>query len=334
MAPSEKSSADMLATPAQFLKGVGPNRADLLQRLDLYVASDILFFFPRDYQDLSDRREIADLEEGTLQSVVGTVEDVDVRSTQSGGSILGVLIVGKTGHLRAIWFNQSFLRKKFRNGQRVMVSGKPKRDGLVWQMSHPRVETLADDEPEPTGQLLPVYPLTEGITQLHLRKIVRAILDSHVDLLDEVFSCEYLDQHDLWPLRRALPELHFPTDQDQLRQARRRFIYQELFVLQLALAVKRARQHDQRQASELPADARIDARIRRLFPFELTEGQRESIEEIAADMGRSLPMNRLLQGDVGTGKTVVAVYAMLLAVAHGHQAVLMAPTEVLADSTQ
>ncbi|MEE8452470.1 MAG: ATP-dependent DNA helicase RecG, partial [Thermoguttaceae bacterium] len=152
----------------------------------------------------------------------------------------------------------------------------------------------------------------------------------HSNEIDEVFPTEYLEAHDLWPLKEALPEVHFPTNQQGLDQARRRLIYQELFILQLALAVKRAQQHDQRRSPELESTAKIDARIRRLFPFELTAGQRETIEQISADMARPMPMNRLLQGDVGSGKTVVALYAMLLAVAHGHQAVMMAPTEVLA----
>ena len=148
--------------------------------------------------------------------------------------------------------------------------------------------------------------------------------------LEEVFPEEYLAAHDLWPLSQALPQVHFPNDQESLDRARRRLVYQELFILQLALAVRRQQQHDQRRAAALEATAKIDARIRRLFPFELTAGQENAIAEIAADMAGPMPMNRLLQGDVGSGKTVVAVYAMLLAVAHGFQAALMAPTEVLA----
>ena len=148
--------------------------------------------------------------------------------------------------------------------------------------------------------------------------------------MDEVFPAEYLQAHDLWPLRRALPEVHFPSDREGLERARRRLVYQELFILQLALALKRRQQQQQQKAPPLEATAQIDARIRRLFPFELTAGQQQAIAEMAADMGRPQPMNRLLQGDVGSGKTVVALYAMLLAVAHRYQAVLMAPTEVLA----
>lgn len=322
--------AQRLATPVQFLKGVGPARAELLDRLGLHTVCDVLFFFPRDYQDFSDEREVDQLEEGKLLSVRGVVEDVDLRNTSSGGCILGVSVRSRTGHVRALWFNQPFMRDRFQFGQQVMLSGKAKYEGLVWQMHHPRVETLDAEEEEPAAKILPVYPLTEGLVQWQIRRIVRAAIDEYAPLLDEVFPDAFLRDHDLWPLQRALPEVHFPSDQESLDHARRRFVYQELFILQLALAVRRQQQRDQRRAPPLEATGKIDARIRRLFPFELTDGQRRAIAEISADMAKPLPMNRLLQGDVGSGKTVVAAYAMLLAVAHGYQAVLMAPTEVLA----
>jgi len=318
-----------LAMPVQYLKGVGPARAELLERMGLHTAADVLFCFPRRYEELSERT-VDQLEEGRLQSVRGTVDDIDLRGASAGGSVLGVSLRCPKGQLRGIWFNQPTMRERFFVGQRVMFTGKPKRDGLVWQMSHPRVEPLDQDEDEPTVQLLPVYPLTEGLLQWQMRKIVRSALETCVELLDEVFDGEYLSQHQIWPLRRALPQVHFPDDSESLDRARRRLVYQELLILQLALAVRRHRLRDQRRAPRLEATARIDARIRRLFPFELTEGQKKAMAEIAADMAGPLPMNRLLHGDVGSGKTVVALYAMLLAVAHGHQAVLMAPTEVLA----
>ncbi len=325
-----KTPAQLLATPVQFLKGVGPARAELLERMELFAVRDILFFFPRDYQDFTDEREVVQLEEGKLQSVRGVIEDIDLRTTSSGGSILGISIQCRTGHLRAIWFNQPFMRDKLNFGQKVMLSGKPKHEGLVWQMHHPRVEILDAEDDEPAAKILPVYSLTEGLLQWQMRKIVRGALDQYVPLLEEVFPEAYLQEHALWPLHQALPQIHFPDDHKSLDQARRRLVYQELFILQLALAVKRHQQHDCRKAPALECSAKIDARIRRLFPFELTVGQQQSIAEIAADMAGPRPMNRLLQGDVGSGKTVAAVYAMLLAVAHGYQAVLMAPTEILA----
>jgi len=331
MTTRERSPAEILATPVQYLKGVGPQRAELLGRLGLRTAADVLFFFPRDYQDLTDLRDVEDLEEDKLQSVCGVVEEIELRGTSAPGrSVLGVLVRRGTGYLRAVWFNQPFMRDQFDYGQRVMFSGKPKHRGLAWEMHHPKVQHLAEDEDEPEGKILPVYPLTEGLQQWQLRRITRGVLEICAELLDEVFPETCLAEHDLWPIRRAVREIHFPGSHEGLASARRRFVYQELFVLQLALALKRRQQHDQRRAPALEATAQIDARIRRLFPFELTAGQQQAIAEIAADMAVPLPMNRLLQGDVGSGKTVVAVYAMLLAVAHGHQAVLMAPTEVLA----
>jgi ATP-dependent DNA helicase RecG len=325
-----KSPAEQLATPVQYLKGVGPPRAELLAKLGLHYASDLLFCFPRAYQDMSELREIEQLEEGQLASVVGVIDEIDLRNTGAGRSLLGMLVKQGTKYLRCLWFNQPWMRQKLLEGRRVLVSGEPKLEGLRWEMSHPRVEFLADDEDAPAGRILPVYGLTEGLNQTQMRRIVAGVVESHAALLDDVFPDEYLDAHRLWPIRAALPQIHQPSDHASLEEARRRFIYQELFILQLALAIRKWRLAHQRQAPPLPASSKIDARITRLFPFALTAGQRQACDEIAHDMERPFPMNRLLQGDVGSGKTVVAMYAMLLAVAHGYQAALMAPTEILA----
>ncbi|MHB8898754.1 MAG: ATP-dependent DNA helicase RecG [Thermoguttaceae bacterium] len=330
MSDEGKSAAERLATQVQYLKGVGPRRAEMLERLGLRTVADVLFFFPRDYEDHTDRRQVADLEEGSLQSVRGLVEEIELRDLAPGRSMVGMLVRVGNEHLRAIWFNQPFVVSQYQRGQAVLLSGRPKYRGLVWQMVHPRVTVLGEDEAEPAGGVLPVYPLTEGLQQWHMRRMVRAALDDYAGLLEEAFTEEFLAAHDLWPLARALPEIHFPTGGETLDKARRRFVYQELFILQLALAIKRQQQQTLHQAEVLEATPRIDARIRRLFPFVLTAGQERAIAEIAADMASTRPMNRLLQGDVGSGKTIVAVYAMLLAVAHGSQAVLMAPTEILA----
>ena len=328
---STASPAQRLATPVQFLKGVGPERVEMLARLGLHAARDVLFYFPRDYQDLTELNSMTDLEEGKLVRLRGTVVDVEQRVTAAGRSMLGVLVQCNGGNLRALWFNQPFMRQRFDWGQDVLLAGRAQRRGLVWQMSHPNVQWL-EQEPDQidTSRLLPVYPLTEGLNQGAMRRIVRSALDAHVDALEEVFSAEFLTQHDLWPIHTALRELHFPTDRVNLDRARRRFIYQELLVLQLALATKRHLQHDAATSPPLEATGKIDARIRRLFPFEFTPGQEQAIRELCGDLARPHPMNRLLQGDVGSGKTVVALYAILLAVAHGYQAALMAPTEILA----
>jgi ATP-dependent DNA helicase RecG len=321
---------DPLLTPVQFLKGVGPAKAELLAKLELYYARDLVFNFPRAYQDMSELRSIDQLEEGKLASVAGVIEEVDLRNTGTGKSLLGVLVKQGASYLRALWFNQPYLRAKFQTGRRILLSGEPKLQGVRWEMVHPKYEFLADDDDVPAGRILPVYSLTEGLNQTMMRRIMQTVVENYAQYVEDVFPDDFLDAHQLWPIRAALPQIHMPRDQASLEQARRRFIYQELFVLQLALAIRKWRLTHLRRAPALPVSARIDARITRLFPFELTAEQRIAIDQIAADMGREIPMNRLLQGDVGSGKTVVAMYAMLLAVAHGKQAALMAPTEVLA----
>jgi ATP-dependent DNA helicase RecG len=245
--------------------------------------------------------------------------------------VLGVLVRCGGDYLRALWFNQPFLQDKFRHGDRLLLTGKPRLAANRWEMAHPRVQALDRDEEPPAGRIVPVYPLTEGLNQSNLRKASAAALEKCAGQLDDVFPEAYRQTHNLLPINEAIQQVHYPDTLERVQQARRRLVYQELFVLQLALAVKRRRAQQAAAAPSLPANAVIDARIRRLFPFEFTAGQRQAIAEITADMAQTVPMNRLLQGEVGSGKTAVAVYAMLLAVAHKQQAVLMAPTEILAQ---
>jgi ATP-dependent DNA helicase RecG len=326
----DKAPSVELTTPVQFLKGCGSDRAEKLARLGVTSAGDLVFMFPRAYQDLSDVRTVDQLEEGKLVSVIGVVDEIELRDRGGGRSVLGVLLREGSLYLRLVWFDQPFMRERFKPGQRILVSGKAKYFGNRWQMSHPQVKPLEEDEAPQSGQLLPVYPLTEGLQQRHVRTLVKAALDGCLDTIEEVFPAAYLAKLDLLPIGTALAQLHFPDDRASLERATRRFVYQELLVMQLALALRRTQSAEAAEAPPLPISAKIDARIRRLFPFELTAGQNQVIAEIIADLGRTQAMNRLLEGEVGSGKTVVAVYAMLLAVAHGAQAALMAPTELLA----
>jgi ATP-dependent DNA helicase RecG len=324
-----KSPADLLTTPVKYLKGVGPARAELLQKLGLATARDVLFFFPRDYEDLGERTPIDRFQEGVPVSVVGVVEESELRPTGTGKSMLGVLIRQDQSYLRAIWFNQSYLHDQFKRGRRVLLMGTPKMSGMRWELVHPKHEFLEENEEPPTGRVLPVYPLTEGLNQGMMRKIVGNVVELCTAGVDEALPESLLDEYGLWPIGAALPQIHQPTDRKSLEPARRRFIFQELLVMQLALAIRRQRL-THAQSPPLPLTAKIDARIERLLPFEVTPGPRRAIQEIGGDLAQSVPMNRLLQGEVGSGKTVVAVYALLIAVAHGWQGALMAPTEVLA----
>ncbi|MHB8970550.1 MAG: ATP-dependent DNA helicase RecG [Pirellulaceae bacterium] len=328
---SRKSLAARLKTEVQFLTGANSRLVPLLQRLGLRSARDLLFDFPRDYEDLTRICEIGAIDGSGSVSVCGVVEESEQRVLSVDRSILGVLVRDDTGVLRAVWFNQPFMAQRLMRGQRVMLSGTPKRRGLCWEISHPRVVNLGATEQPTRGQLLPVYALTEGLPQSQLRKIIHHVVDDLADEMPDVLPESLVASRRLWPIGRALRGIHMPRDSDDVSQARQRFVYQELLSLQLALALRRWNLQRSQRAPALPATAKIDARIRRLFPFELTGDQQQAIRELAEDMGRCVPMNRLLQGEVGSGKTVVAEYAMLLAVAHGCQAVLMAPTEVLAQ---
>lgn len=320
----------LLNTPVENVHGVGRHRAELLAKLGIRSASDLLFDFPRDYLDLSNERPIVELDEGLMQTVRGVVSEVSATSSGFGKSRVSILLQDSSGHLRATWFNQPFMRDKFHEGQSLLLTSKPKMRGMMWEMSHPQVTYLADEETTSEGkQMLPVYSLTEGVSQYYMRRMVEAAVEGFAEVPDEVFPLSLLQQYKLLPLTEAIRTIHAPDDERSLNQARRRFIFQELFVLQLALSIRRAQQRSL-QAPPLLATTKIDARIRRLMPFELTESQESAISEVSADMALSRPMNRLLQGDVGSGKTIVALYAMLVAVAHGKQAALMAPTEILA----
>src|SRR5918994_4864814 len=171
-ATRQPTPGEILATPVEFVRGVGPQRAALVERLDIRTAGDLIFLFPRDYQDLTLRREIADLEEGQMQTVRGEVVEIDARSSGFGKSVVGVLVRQGNDYLRAIWFNQPFMREKFRQGQHLLLSATPRFRGGRWEMPHPRVTWLdgADDQPE--MRLLPLYPLTEGLTQYQMRRMV------------------------------------------------------------------------------------------------------------------------------------------------------------------
>jgi ATP-dependent DNA helicase RecG len=325
--PQPASDTTLLRTPVYQSPGVGRARAELLAKLGIRTVVDLLFCFPRDYEDLTKLSKVCQLEQGKKASVVCTVREVELRDLGQGRNILGVLVHDGVEYMRGVWFNQPFLANRFRDGQRCVFTGVAKKRGGRWEMSHPQY-VFHIEEAQPEG-LLPVYPLTEGIGQRQMRSMVDAAVKQYGVALEEAFPDELRRRFELTKLDEALLAIHRPTTREELARARRRFVFQELFVMQLALA-RRRHLLSRDRAPTLPISAKIRARIVRLFPFDLTESQQAVCDELAADMVKENPMNRLLQGDVGSGKTVVAAFAMLLAVAHGYQATLMAPTEVLA----
>lgn len=317
---------------AQYVKGVGPARFELLKRLGLETIGDLLFFFPRAYEDLSDCRRIADLSEGAMQTVAGEVVEIEGRETRTGKELLSIVISDGSGVVEGAWFNQTFMARRFRFGQRVAFSGKPTWFRDHWQINNPRVQLLGDESFDPSGggKVLPIYPLTEGLHIEAMRRIQRHIAETYPRLVPEILPSKLLREHGFPGAGQAMHDMHLPATLRDATQARRRLVYEEFLVLQLGLALKRRDAQATSKAPMLPITQKIDEHIRRLFPFQLTRDQNRAIVQICKDMGSDRPMQRLLQADVGAGKTAVAVYALLLTVAHKHQAALMAPTEVLA----
>jgi len=327
-----------LSTRLERLPGVGSTRGEKLAKLGLATVRDALMHFPREYRDFSGAHTIAGLREGEHASIVGEVTDVGSRTLHSGRSMLVVALDCGGGRGRAVWFNMPFMAKRFAKGMKVVVAGQPRLSGGTWEFAHPDVRWLAGEEEAHASDWLAVYPLAEGVQQSHVRLAVQAALDHAAGACPEALPEEMLAAKDLLPIERAFREIHCPSSREMIDRARRRFVYQELLMLQLALRMHRSRQQRAKAAPAIPVDTRLDARIRARFPFEFTPAQKRVCAELAADMARTEPMNRLLQGDVGSGKTAVAVYAMLAAVGtrvaadsgDRFQAAIMAPTELLA----
>ena len=336
------------STPLQYVPGIGPNRVELFAKLGIRRAIDLLFLFPRSYQDIAPYQSITELESGFRASVIGQVVDMDQRVSFEGRSTVGVLLaIEGGGYVRCVWYNQPFRRQQFTLGMRVVATGVAKSTGISFEMRHPETTILAADQPLPEAKPLPIYSLTDGLQQRHVAAAVSAALDGLVTTMEEALpesirlaannpkdsiekAGEAVNRPPLLGITEALKAIHQPNSIEEANEARHRFIFQELFVYQLALAMRRHRLKHDKPAPKIEATPMIHARILKRFPFELTRDQLRAIDDVRADMAQDVPMNRLVQGDVGSGKTVIAQYAMLNAVANKQQAALMAPTELLA----
>lgn len=316
--------------PLQYLRGVGPHRSQTLGRLGLHTIHDLLYHFPRDYQDRRELKAIRGLKFGETAFIRGKVLSVRMVPTRRGRPILEVLVADDTGTIAATWFNQPFLLDKFHKGEEVLLYGKVSRYRYL-QMLNPEFEFPGkEDDTLAAGRIVPIYPLTEGISQGHLRRLIKGAVDSFAHLLEEPLPEDLSEKRHLPPIQRAMGEVHFPDSMEAALEARRRFAYEEFFLFQTALALRRLRIRSEK-GNAFRISPRVEEHIRRLLPFQLTRSQEEVIEEIRRDMQEERPMNRLLQGEVGSGKTAVALYALLVAIANRFQTALMAPTEVLAE---
>jgi ATP-dependent DNA helicase RecG len=328
-----------LETHVQFLKSVGPARARALDRLGIMTVGDLLAHYPRRYFDRSATVPIGRARPGTEATVLGEVLTAGDRRTRTGGSLLTVSLGDDTGVLFCVWFNQKYLKNQFRPGRKVMASGLVQRHQGRLQLAHPDFEILEDEGADDgghvpaglhTGRLVPVYGLTSGIGQHWLRALVFQSLERLGAQVPELLPVAIARRRALPGRAQALRDIHFPADGAALEAARRRLVYEELFTVQLLMALRR--EHARRQAGlklEKPGD--LTKRLVDGLPYQLTRAQRRVLGEILVDLRSGSAMHRLLQGDVGSGKTLVALISALFVVEQGYQAVVLAPTEVLAQ---
>jgi ATP-dependent DNA helicase RecG len=340
-----------LDTPLQFLKGVGPRRAADLQRVGLHTVEDLLYRFPIRYEDRGNFQTIASLRPGVPASIMGEVVSCGLRPTRRRGfKIFDLLVRDGSGSLRVVFMNQPYLRDVFRPHQRVILFGKLEISSYGLQVQNPQYEILQQDEPEDdeqgslseetlhTGRIVPVYEKTGTLTTKMQRVLVhRALAELPGDIL-EPLPRPVRARQNLLDRRTALLAAHFPpagTSLDELNRfrspAQRRLIFEEFFLFQLGLVMRRRKMDAERKARSVVITDEIREAARRVLPFHLTNDQKTALGEIVKDMQRPQPMNRLLQGDVGTGKTIVALMAAVVAMENGFQVAFMAPTEILAD---
>jgi ATP-dependent DNA helicase RecG len=335
-----------LDQPVTYLKGVGPKNSERLAKLGIFTVQDALFYYPRDHVNYARQVSIRELEPGETVSIVGTVKRSNCFSSPRNKklTIFELVLSDGSGQIKlnrfypgnrysnAGWQQQQ--KRQYPVGAVVAASGLVKRNKYGITLDDPHLEVLDhhNDQIESLtiGRLVPVYALTEGVPADLVRRVVAASLQALGQLADPLPG-ELRQRQDLPPLTQAISQIHFPDDEESLALARRRLVFDEFFYLQLGLLRRRQEQQQQHTSITLAPTGELIDRFYEVLPFRFTEAQQRVVNDILADLQKPIPMNRLVQGDVGSGKTVVAVVAVLAAIQAGYQVALMAPTEVLAE---
>ena len=317
-----------LKKDVKYVKTVGPNRVKLLNKLNIYTLKDLITYYPRDYEDRSKPKnlyECADGEEVLIEAMAtGRISEM-----HKGRMTISKLIVkDQTGTCYITWFNQGYLRDKFQPGRMYRFFGKISIKGSRFEMNSPVYDEI--DQSKNTGKIIPIYPLTYELKQSTLRRIIENGLAEVKGQLPETLPEYILKENNLWDINSTIERIHFPIEFSDFNKARDRLVYEELLTMQLALLkLKNNYEHDT-NGIQFSKEAKMSDVIN-ILPFKLTKAQLRVLEEIDNDMESNKPMNRLLQGDVGSGKTVVAMIAAYKAVKSGYQAAIMAPTAILAS---
>jgi ATP-dependent DNA helicase RecG len=333
--------SDLSGLDIRCSKGVGPRRAELLGRLGIRTVRDALYFFPFRYEDRTSIKNICDIRQGSSETVRGKVVSSGFKGPPRGMRIFSAVINDGTGLLQAQWFNQPYMKRNFPVGREVLLSGQVKmeprfRQGLTIDSPEYEFIDAGAESAVHTGRIVPVYRLTAGISIKQFRKIMFDVVTAHIDDIEDPVPREILRRNGLPPLRESIASLHFPKSPSDLTMTdgsgsiyHKRLAFDELLLYELGTASLRLLKRREKGIS-LRGDDRLRQKLLHSLPFSLTHSQKKVLADILGDMARPHPMHRLIQGDVGCGKTVVALLAMLNAVECGYQAALMAPTEVLA----
>jgi len=331
-ARTKQTAAPDLRTPLRFLPGVGPRRAAQLERKGLRTVEDALFFLPLRHEDRTRLVDFRSLQPGQVATCSGTIVGLSLPPPGRSRAPLVVMLRDESGYAQASWFHGAYLARVFTRGQRLVLHGRVTRfkGAIVIQQPDYEIVESDDDERLHTGRLVPVYSLTEGLPQRPLRTLMWRIVDTFARDVPEALPEAVRERRRLVALPQALSDCHFPGTEAALATARRRLAFDDFLLLQLGLAILRSRLTRARGVQMSPRGQQV-ARLRASLPWPLTRAQERVWDEIRRDMAAPHPMHRLLQGDVGSGKTIVAALAVLTAVEAGYQAAVMAPTEILAE---
>jgi ATP-dependent DNA helicase RecG len=320
-----------LDAPVQYLKGIGPKRAELLARVGVETVGQLLFFVPRRYLDRSQMLAIRNLQPGDEATVLARVVTAGARRLKTRRQVVSCMVRDDSGMMEALWFNRPDLADRFRPNQEILLSGRVTRYRGM-QLVNPVFE-LADEEGEFSfaNAIIPVYPLTEGLSLWTIRRAVAAAMAKSLDQVRESLTPEMIEHYGFPGIREALQAIHFPKDIESAQRGRERLVYDELLYFQLLLALRHQEYAATRKGNALTETGKLTGPFMEKLHFKLTRAQERVLGEIRQDLASERCMNRLLQGDVGSGKTVVALLAMLVACENLAQAAMMAPTEILAE---
>jgi ATP-dependent DNA helicase RecG len=327
--PAPNRSVSGLDAPVSSLPGISAAYTARLKRLDIGTVGNLLYHVPHRYEDYTTLKPISRLEYGEETTIIGTIWETESRKTRKGGTIVSSIIADASGTITAVWFNQPYLTRQLRAGRQIVLSGKVEEYLGRLTLQSPAWEPL-EKELIHTARLVPIYPLTRGITSRWMRRLMKRVVDHWAPRLEDPLPEDIRQRSDLVDLQTAIRQIHFPDSQQSAEEARRRLSFDEFLMLQLGML--RQRQEWQSQPGiPIPRNQALLDSFLNSLPFQLTEAQQKSMDQILGDLAQPRPMSRLLQGDVGSGKTVVAAAAMLMAAAAGKQSALMAPTEILAE---